>query len=101
MPMLGAYSVSKTALISMCKVLSQEMAPLGIRVNSVCPGVIKTKFAGAILEMEEELSPQFAMGRFGEPHEISGMVSFLSDSSRASYITGESFSICGGGNFRL
>lgn len=101
MPMLGAYSVSKTALLGLCKVLSQELAPLNIRVNCVCPGVVKTKFAGAILDMEEELAPQFAMGRFAEPREISGIVSFLADEDRASYITGESFSVCGGGNFRL
>jgi len=101
MPMLGAYSVSKTALIGLCKVLSQELASFNIRVNCVCPGVVKTKFAGAILEMEEELSKQFSMQRFAEPEEISGIVSFLADNERASYITGESFTVCGGGNFRL
>jgi len=101
MPMLGAYSVSKTALLGLCRVLSQELAAMDIRVNCVCPGVVKTKFAGAILEMEEELSGQFSMKRFAEPHEISGIVSFLADEDRASYITGENFTVCGGGNFRL
>ncbi len=93
--------VSKTALLGLCRVLSQELAAMDIRVNCVCPGVVKTKFAGAILEMEEELSGQFSMKRFAEPHEISGIVSFLADEDRASYITGENFTVCGGGNFRL
>ena len=93
--------VSKTALLGLCRVLSQELASMDIRVNCVCPGVVKTKFAGAILEMEEELSGQFSMKRFAEPHEISGIVSFLADEDRASYITGENFTVCGGGNFRL
>ena len=53
-------------------------------MNCVCPGVVKTKFAGAILEMEEELSKQFSMQRFAEPEEISGIVSFLADNERNS-----------------
>ena len=44
-PFLGAYSVSKTALISLTKVLGTELAHRGIRVNCVAPGVIKTKFS--------------------------------------------------------
>ena len=72
MPMLGAYSVSKAALLSMARALSFELADSGIRINTVCPGVVKTKFAGALVDMEDVLAQQFAMKRFGEPHEISG-----------------------------
>jgi len=101
MPMLGAYSVSKTALISLSKVLAMELADEGIRVNTVCPGVVKTKFAGAIVEMEDQVSQQFALKRFAVPDEMSGIVAFLADDERASYITGESYTVSGGGNFRI
>ena len=67
----------------------------------MCPGVVRTKFAGALVEQEEMLASQFAMQRIAEPVEISGMISFLSDNERASYITGEAYTVCGGGNFRL
>lgn len=67
----------------------------------MCPGVVRTKFAGALVEQEEMLASQFAMGRIAEPHEISGMIAFLADDERASYITGEAYTVCGGGNFRL
>ena len=56
----------------MARALSFELADSGIRINTVCPGVVKTKFAGALVDMEDVLAQQFAMKRFGEPHEISG-----------------------------
>ena len=83
------------------KALSFELAARDIRINSVCPGVVRTKFAGALVDQEEMLAEQFAMRRIAEPVEISGMISFLSDNERASYITGEAYTVCGGGNFRL
>ena len=114
MPQLGAYSVSKAALCSMVRSLAFELGP-EIRINSVCPGVVKTKFAGELVAMEEHVAHQvrfsglvpilinfkFALNRFAEPHEISGIVSFLADSERASYVTGENYVIAGGANSRL
>lgn len=50
--MLGAYSVSKTALFGLTKALSQDLAGDNIRVNGVAPGVIRTKFASALHESE-------------------------------------------------
>lgn len=52
MQMLGAYSVSKTALFGLTKALSQDLAGDNIRVNGVAPGVIRTKFASALHESE-------------------------------------------------
>ena len=98
--MIGAYSVSKTAMIGLVKALSFELAHRDIRINTVCPGVVKTKFAGMIVETDEN-AEQFAMQRYAEPREISGVISFLSDNERASYVTGEAYNVCGGGNFRL
>ena len=58
MPLLGAYSVSKAALCSMVRSLAFELGPSGIRVNAVCPGVVKTKFSGALIDMEDEIAHQ-------------------------------------------
>lgn len=46
--MLGAYSVSKTALLGLTKVVAHDLAENNIRVNCVAPGIIKTKFASAV-----------------------------------------------------
>lgn len=46
--MLGAYSVSKTALLGLTKVVAMDLAENNIRVNCVAPGIIKTKFASAV-----------------------------------------------------
>lgn len=48
--LLGAYSVSKTALFGLTKALSQDLAPENIRVNCIAPGIIRTKFARAMYE---------------------------------------------------
>ena len=116
MPQLGAYSVSKAAICSMVRSLAFELGPSGIRINTVCPGVVKTKFAGALVDMEEHIANQvkklkpfknlnrilkFALNRFAVPDEISGIVSFLVDSNRASYVTGENYVIAGGATSRL
>lgn len=45
---LGPYSVSKTALLGLTKVLAQELGPEGIRVNCIAPGIIKTHFSEAV-----------------------------------------------------
>lgn len=47
-PVLGAYSVSKTALVGLTKAVAQQVAPLNIRVNCIAPGIIKTKFSEAV-----------------------------------------------------
>jgi dehydrogenase/reductase SDR family protein 4 len=46
---LGAYSVSKTALLGLTKVLAQEVGHTGIRVNCISPGVIQTKFSSMVI----------------------------------------------------
>uniref|UniRef100_A0A8D2APL4 Dehydrogenase/reductase SDR family member 4 n=1 Tax=Sciurus vulgaris TaxID=55149 RepID=A0A8D2APL4_SCIVU len=81
-PKLGIYNTSKTALLGLCKSLAVELAPKGIRVNSIVPGIIKTDFL---------FSVSF---RFGEPEDCAGIVSFLC-SSDASYITGENITVAG------
>jgi len=102
-PILGAYSVSKTALLGLTKVLARELAPRGIRVNCLAPGVIKTKFSEALWKDEEIAELQMKdipLQRFGTSEECAGAVAFLG-SSDADYITGETVLAAGGIHARL
>ncbi|KAG3260928.1 dehydrogenase/reductase SDR family member 2, mitochondrial [Ictidomys tridecemlineatus] len=94
---LGVYNTSKTALLGLCKSLAMELAPKGIRVNSIVPGLIKTDF----IQMEKtlpyslsDLNKVYGLQRLGEPEDCAGIVSFLC-SSDASYITGENITVAG------
>ncbi|XP_068721446.1 dehydrogenase/reductase SDR family member 4-like [Montipora capricornis] len=99
-PMLGAgaYGVSKTALVGLTNVLAKECGHMGVRVNCVAPGVIKTSFSekywrnDSLGEFFYQVNP---LGRIGVSNEISGAVSFLS-SNQASYITGATLVVDGG-----
>ncbi|XP_017016624.1 dehydrogenase/reductase SDR family member 4 [Drosophila kikkawai] len=101
--LLGAYSVSKTALIGLTKAAAKDLAPEGIRVNCLAPGVIKTKFSKALHEDEsanEAALSKIPMGRLGTSEEMAGVVSFLV-SEDAGYITGEAIVAGGGMTARL
>ena len=101
--LLGVYSVSKTALIGFTKALTPELAAKDIRVNCLCPGVVKTKFSGALWKSEaaaEAVMQQIPLRRLAEPDDCAGIVSFLA-SDDAKYITGENFVVSGGMNSRL
>lgn len=95
---IGAYSVSKTALLGLGKSMSMELANDRVRVNVVAPGVIKTKFSKLLWESDatdDAYTCQTHLKRLGEPDEVSGIVSFLVGPD-ASYITGESIVVAGG-----
>ncbi|XP_032228357.2 dehydrogenase/reductase SDR family member 4 [Nematostella vectensis] len=100
---LGAYSISKTTLLGLTKALADECADIGIRVNCVAPGVIKTRFSAALWKneaMHQKVKERIPMKRLGTSEEIGGAVSFLC-SDQASYITGETIVIGGGMTARL
>lgn len=102
-PVLGPYSVSKTALLGLTRALAPELAPSNIRVNCVAPGIIKTRFSAALWQSEEimdEFKKQMSIKRVGEPDEIGGVIAFLC-SDEASYITGETITVTGGMACRL
>jgi len=102
-PMILPYSVSKTALLGLTKALSHDLAPENIRVNCVCPGIIDTNFSSALTSNEFVANKTLEMlhtKRFGQPEDISGIVSFLC-SKDASYITGENIVVGGGMPSRL
>jgi len=96
---LGVYSVSKAGLIMLTKVLAHEWGAAGIRVNSVAPGVIKTKFSAALWSNEailNEVKKGYPLGRIGEPDEVPGAVVYLA-SDASSFVTGQTILVDGGG----
>ena len=94
----GIYSATKAALSNMTQTLARELAPKGIRVNNLLPGLTDTKFASAIISSEEICNyavSQIPMGRYAQPEEIAGAVLYLV-SDAASFTTGASL-VCDGG----
>ncbi len=92
---LGAYAVSKAALIHLTRQLSLEMAPK-VRVNAVAPAVVRTQFARALYEgREDELADAYPLGRFGTPDDVAGAVAWLT-SPDAAWVTGQTLVLDGG-----
>jgi len=90
------YAAAKGGVISFTRAFSKELAPFGIRVNAVAPGVIETEMTGALSERTKEgLLSAIPLKRFGSPDEVASVVRFLA-SDDASYITGETICITGG-----
>ncbi|WP_268033665.1 SDR family NAD(P)-dependent oxidoreductase [Algoriphagus sp. PAP.12] len=99
-PGLGIYSVSKTALTSLTKVYAKEWGEAKIRVNAICPGLIKTKFSEPLWSNEKIMDfvmKQLTIKRLGTPEEIGALALFLA-SPASSYITGSIFTSDGGFN---
>jgi NAD(P)-dependent dehydrogenase (short-subunit alcohol dehydrogenase family) len=98
-PMASAYVASKHAVVGLTKSAALENAQTGVRINAVCPGVIKTpmidRSLGGNEAMEEGYKSAIPMKRFGSPEEISGTILFLC-SDAASYITGQTLTPDGG-----
>lgn len=102
------YAASKMGVVGITQSLAKELAPLGIRVNAFCPGIINTdmwayndKHWGKLLgsykkgELMKSWVRDIPMKRAGTPHDVAGLVSFLA-SDDASYITGQTINIDGG-----
>ena len=85
------YSMSKAAVIGLTKALSKELAPSGIRVNCVAPGIINTRMNSCF--DKEELKSEVPLGRLGTPEEVAEAIVFIAENE---YITGEILNINGG-----
>lgn len=100
-PGIAHYGASKAALNQLTRVLAVELAPHGIRVNAVLPGVIETETVTASLTTPESVAEMEAkkaripMGRLGTPEEIADLVVFLL-SDESAYSTGGLFTADGG-----
>lgn len=89
-----AYSASKGAVIAFTKALAKELAPSGVRVNCVSPGVIDTSMNSHLTSEEmEELISSIPMGRIGTPEDVAKACVYLAE---ADYVTGEVLSVGGG-----
>lgn len=93
-----AYSATKGAIIALTKSAAKELAPHGIRVNAVAPGIVKTERFAELYEangekIDERIS-RIALGRLGTPEDIANACSFLA-SDRASYISGHILGVDG------
>jgi 3-oxoacyl-[acyl-carrier protein] reductase len=96
-PGAGPYAAAKAALMAMTKSLAKELAPHGVRVNAVSPGVIDTRFHEVFStpEMIRNFVSTIPLGRIGTPMECAKAITFLV-SDAASYIVGETLEINGG-----
>lgn len=95
---IGIYSVSKAAIINLTQAMAQDWGPDNIRVNAICPGLIKTKFSEALWQNDEILDrfvKQIPLGKPGEPDNIAGLAVFLA-SEAAAYCTGGAYLVDGG-----
>ena len=95
--MEALYSTSKGAINTFTKAMAKELAPSGIRVNAIAPGIVETDMMKNDFSKEEleALKNEVAINRFAKPEEIAGLVSYLI-SDEASYITGDIIHINGG-----
>ncbi len=92
-----AYSCTKAALIGLTRSLAMELAPSGIRVNCVCPGVIDTDMLSSLPDGTlGELAQQTPMGRLGTPGDVAGAVAYFA-SDDAGFVTGQV--LCADGGF--
>lgn len=90
------YASSKGAINSFTRALALELAPKGITVNAVAPGLIITDMSRKIRRLyEKKLLPEIPMKRFGDPKDVAGVVVFLA-SNEAKYTTGQVIKVDGG-----
>lgn len=104
---VAAYNVAKAGVISLTRTLAVELAPYGVRVNTVCPGPVYTEFNKTVMaqrchslgiteeQMIERVRSSIPLGRWGEPEDIARGVVFLC-SPAASWITGDVLKVSGG-----
>jgi NAD(P)-dependent dehydrogenase (short-subunit alcohol dehydrogenase family) len=99
-PAMGIYSVSKAGLIMLTQVLAQELGPSNIQVNALAPGVVKTRFSGALWgtpSIASTLEKHTPLGRLGEVDDVIGAALYLA-SPLSDFVTGTVMPIDGGMN---
>ena len=90
------YSAAKAGIVGLSKAAAKEVAHLGVRINCIQPGLIRTAMTEAMPErIWEQKMAEIPMGRAGEPAEIAGVATFLA-SDLSSYMTGTVLEVTGG-----
>jgi glucose 1-dehydrogenase len=100
-PNFTAYCASKGGMQMVMRNLSVELAPLGIRINNVAPGAIRTPINAKLLsdpELLATLEDNISLARLGEPEDVAAVVAFLA-SNDAKYVTGSTYYVDGGLTF--
>ncbi len=97
-PGIGIYSVSKAAINNLTQSMAQDWGADNIRVNAICPGLIKTKFSEALWSDDKILNrfiKQIPLGRAGTTDDVAGLAVFLA-SDAAAYCSGGIYRVDGG-----
>lgn len=97
-PLQGVYAMTKAAVVSMTQTLAYELGSDGIRVNAIAPGLVKTKFASALIDNDaivDRIVQKTPLGRYASPEEIAGAAVYLA-SDAASFVTGHTLVVDGG-----
>jgi 3-oxoacyl-[acyl-carrier protein] reductase len=91
------YTASKAGVLGLTRAAAKELAPLGITVNAVCPGLIDTEMVrqNVAADRLEAYRRSFPIPRLGTAEEVADLIAFLA-SDQAGYVTGASFDITGG-----
>ena len=91
------YAASKAAIVGFTRALALEVAPHGITVNAVAPGIVDTEQSRQELDDEDfrELATQIPLGRIGRPNDVAGAVLYFA-SEEASWVTGQTLLVNGG-----
>jgi NAD(P)-dependent dehydrogenase (short-subunit alcohol dehydrogenase family) len=100
----AGYSASKFAVIGLTQALAREMAPHGIRINAICPGIVVDTAMRSAIEVQqrqyglpktEERAKSIPIGRVSVPEDVARVAAFLA-SDEAAYMTGEAINLSGG-----
>jgi 3-oxoacyl-[acyl-carrier protein] reductase len=94
-PGLSIYAMSKAAVAGLTRGLARDLGPRGITVNNVQPGPIATDMNPEVGEFADSLRQVMALGRYGHPRDIAGVVSYLAG-PEAAYVTGANWNVDGG-----
>lgn len=99
---VAAYAAAKSAVNRLTEVQALEMGKKGIRVNTVCPGVIQTPMSESLMDrLSRHIFERTPMQRIGDPSEVVPAVLFLASDAAASFITGQHLYVNGGVNLGL